>query len=306
MTRFDEARAKDITSIIRYYNVEVSQSGYFKCPFCDTKRKDSGAIKNNRFKCFHCGAGGSTIDFVARIENINPINAVNKILDDKLTVDNYNPVIEAEKCIKNDILKNMILKNSRLISRCPEGIKYFEDRGITKALDLINKDQLQIKYNEYSNYKSIIYRFKKHDFIIQKSIEKNIEGRRYVRNFGNVHPVILTSYDHNKFMIVEGIEDALTTILLGYNCIVLNSVQNINKLIDLLETNKEWAMSNNYLLCLDNDNAGNEGMKKISDYFSSIGLQYWTSKYRKQMIKYNNKDINDYYIKNILTKEGKK
>lgn len=295
MTRFDEARNKDIAEIIKHYGIEVSRNSYFKCPFHHGDR-ESAAIKDNRFKCFHsgCNSSGSTIDFVSKIENVNPIEAVNLILGGNLSKVNFDPSIEVQKEEENVVLKNMILKNSRLISRCEDGLKYFEDRGLLEALPLVNKDQLQIRFNEYNGYKTIVYRFIKEDFVIQKSINKT-NDKRFVRNFGKATPIIMKSYDHNKYLIVEGIEDGLTALILGYNFISLNSVQNVGKLIDLFNDNKEWINVNNVILCLDNDNGGNEGTEKLKSFFLSIGLNIRVSRYYRKMVEYNVKDLNDFY-----------
>lgn len=300
MSRFEEARNKSIVDILNHYGVNISKNGYFTCPFCG--HNDTAInYKTNKFTCFHssCGARGSAIDFVSKIEGINDIEAVNKILDNSLSIKKYNPIIAIEKKNKNDVLKNMTLKNSKPIGA--EGFKYFKDRGIERALSLVNPKQLEIKFNEYNGYKSIIYRFMKQDFIIQKSITKNADGKRFVRNLGSTAPVPIKSYKHNKYMIVEGIEDGLTALILGYNFITLNSVQNVGHLMELLEQNETWSKSNIFYECLDNDNAGNECKDKLKAFFSSKGLNLKVSDYKKLMIEYKVKDINELYL--FLKKE---
>ena len=299
MNRFEEARTKSIVDILNRYEVKVSRKGYFVCPFCG--HNDTAInYKTNKFTCFHssCGARGSSIDLVSKIENINSIDAVNKILDGKLSFRKYNPDFAIEKENSNNNLKNMILKNSKPIEK--EGIEYFKSRGIEKALRLVNPKQLEIKFNEYKGNKSIIYRFMKQDFIIQKGITKNADGKRFVKNLGSTAPVPIKSYKHNKYMIVEGIEDGLTALLLGYNFIALNSVCNVGRLIELLGKNENWSKANIFYECLDNDNAGNECKDKLNAYFSSKGWNLRVNDYKAMMIKYKVKDINDLYLKYIL------
>ena len=301
MNRFEDARNKSIADILNHYGVEVSRKGYFVCPFCG--HKDTAInYRTNRFKCFHssCEASGSTVDFVSKYENITPVEAVNRILDDNLSFRKYNPEFAIEKENSNNNLKNMILKNCKPVEK--EGIEYFKSRGIEKALRLVNPKQLKIEFNEYKGDKSIIYRFMKQDFVIQKSITKNSNGKRFVRNFGTAAPVPIKSYKHNKYMIVEGIEDGLTALLLGYNFITLNSVNNVGRLIELLDKNEKWSKLNIFYECLDNDNAGNECKDKLNAYFSSKGLNLRVSDYKYKMIKYKVKDINELYLK-IHTKE---
>lgn len=301
--RFAEARNKSIVDIIRHYNIDITQNGYLHCPFCSSNRKYNSGVSENKFKCFHCGVNASTIDFVSKIENINAVEAVNILLDNSLSIKKYDPHAAVQKKHENDVVKNMVLKNSRLLSRCPEGMKYFEDRALTEALPLINRDQLRIKFNDYNGYKSIIYRFVKQDFVIQKGIEKNADGKRFVRNFGNTAPVPIKAYDHNKYMIVEGIEDGLTALILGYNFITLNSIQNAGRLMELLDQHEDWLKNNTFISCLDNDEGGNECTEKLKAYFFSKGLILRDSRYRRKMIKCNVKDLNQFYI-NLKQKEG--
>ena len=305
MNRFEDARNKSIVDILNHYGVEVSRKGYFVCPFCG--HNDTAInYKTNKFTCFHssCGARGSSIDLVSKIENINSIDAVNKILDGNLSFRKYNPEFAIEKENSNNNLKNMILKNSKPVEE-KKGIEYFKSRGIDQALRLVNPKQLRIEFNEYKGRKSIIYRFMKQDFVIQKSITKNLDGKRFVRNFGTAAPVPIKSYKHNKYMVVEGIEDGLTALLLGYNFITLNSVQNVGRLMELLDKNENWSKANIFYECLDNDNAGNECKDKLNAYFSSKGLNLRVSDYKYKMIKYKVKDINDLYLKIIKPKEIK-
>ena len=98
-------------------------------------------------------------------------------------------------------------------------------------------------------------------------------------------------------MIVEGIEDGLTALLLGYNFIALNSVQNVGHLMELLDKNENWLKSNEFYECLDNDKAGNECKDKLNVFFSSKGLNLRVSDYKLMMIKYKVKDINELYLK---------
>ena len=203
MTRFDDARSKNIVDVIRHYNIDITQNGYLHCPFCSSDRKFDGAIDKNKFKCFHCGINASTIDFV-----------------------------------------------------------------------------------------------------IQKGIENNSDGKRFVRNLGNTAPVPIKAYDHNKYMIVEGIEDGLTALILGYNFITLNSIQNAGRLMELLDQHEDWLKNNTFISCLDNDEGGNECTEKLKAYFFSKGLVLRDSRYRRKMIECNMKDLNQFYISQNNRKRG--
>ena len=109
MNRFEDARNKNIVDILNHYRINVSRKGYFVCPFCG-HNDASINYEDNRFKCFHssCNESGSTVDFVSKIENITPVEAVNKILDGKLSFRKYNPDFAIEKQKSNNNLKKVI------------------------------------------------------------------------------------------------------------------------------------------------------------------------------------------------------
>lgn len=97
-------------------------------------------------------------------------------------------------------------------------------------------------------------------------------------------------------MVVEGIEDGLTALLLGYNFITLNSVNNVERLMKLLDKNENWSKANIFYECVDNDDAGKACKDKLNAYFSSKGLNLRVSDYKSLMIEYKVKDINELYL----------
>jgi DNA primase len=82
----DLARVKSEASleqILRHYGVKVQGRGQQRmalCPFHkDTKPSCSVHLERNVFNCFGCGAQGSVLDFVARIENVSILRAVARV-----------------------------------------------------------------------------------------------------------------------------------------------------------------------------------------------------------------------------------
>jgi DNA primase len=79
---FSEVRANvDMTDLARKYGYIPSRSGFICCPF---HREKTASLKlyRDHFKCFGCGAGGSVIDFTARLFNLDALDAVRRINDD--------------------------------------------------------------------------------------------------------------------------------------------------------------------------------------------------------------------------------
>ena len=63
------------------YGIEVNRSGMACCPFHDDKHP-SMKLNEEYFYCFGCGATGDVIDFTARLYNLSPKEAAEKLAQD--------------------------------------------------------------------------------------------------------------------------------------------------------------------------------------------------------------------------------
>ena len=63
------------------YGIEVNRSGMACCPFHDDKNP-SMKLNEEYFYCFGCGATGDAIDFTARLYNLSPKEAAEKLAQD--------------------------------------------------------------------------------------------------------------------------------------------------------------------------------------------------------------------------------
>ena len=63
------------------YGIEVNRSGMACCPFHDDKNP-SMKLNEEYFYCFGCGATGDVIDFIARLYNLSPKEAAEKLAQD--------------------------------------------------------------------------------------------------------------------------------------------------------------------------------------------------------------------------------
>lgn len=82
----------------RYYGLEIKNSGKACCPFHHEKTPSLG-FKGGRFKCFGCGVSGDSIDYVARLLGLAPLEAAKRINTDfrlGLPLDRHE-VTEAER-----------------------------------------------------------------------------------------------------------------------------------------------------------------------------------------------------------------
>lgn len=71
--------------------------------------------------------------------------------------------------------------------------------------------------------------------------------------------------------VVEGIFDALSIIECGAAAIALNSTSNADLLIKWIESKRATAQ---FILCLDNDDAGRRASEKLQEAFSRLNIKY--------------------------------
>ena len=267
----------------------------------------------NRCRCHKCSTNYSNVDLIQTLYNVTVPKAIKILIDNNILPVKKEELIRIrqkfrEKQIKKkkhiNQINNMIFKNS--IDPTKACLEYLESRCIKESLNGLDTDYIEIKSNIYNDNESIIYRFKKQGTGIQKSLQKNKEGKRFVRNIGNVRPIFHKAYDSNKYIIVEGIEDALTCHVLGYNFICLNSVSNTDKLIGTIKSNMKKFKDKEMLLCTDYDNAGLESFEKLEVFFREFNIKYDIPKFYENMLIDNCKDINEYYIVNKKQKKGNK
>lgn len=105
---FKRAREADLPSLWAATGKPLASSGSRLvsswCPCCgDGSRKDRVSVSKDdgiwRWRCFGCQQGGTAVDFVARIESIDPIEAARRIVGGKVTVATQ-PVVHAEKAVR--------------------------------------------------------------------------------------------------------------------------------------------------------------------------------------------------------------
>ena len=74
-------RSVTVQQAAQMYGIEVNRSGMACCPFHDDKNP-SMKLNEEYFYCFGCGATGDVIDFTARLYNLSPKEAAEKLAQD--------------------------------------------------------------------------------------------------------------------------------------------------------------------------------------------------------------------------------
>ena len=84
------------------------------------------------------------------------------------------------------------------------------------------------------------------------------------------------------------------------NFISLNSVSNVNQLLQTINQCPKFYKNNTFELALDTDKAGLEATKQIYDFMKEKGLNVKISEYHEIMKELNINDLNDLLIKEYI------
>ncbi|MCC8090767.1 MAG: CHC2 zinc finger domain-containing protein [Oscillospiraceae bacterium] len=84
---FDEIKARVTTARAAqlYTGREPNRSGFIRCPFHAGGKEKTPSLKlyaDGGFRCFGCDAGGSCVDFTARLFGETPLDAVKRLNSD--------------------------------------------------------------------------------------------------------------------------------------------------------------------------------------------------------------------------------
>lgn len=298
----------ELKELTKNYNIYSLYLDFDKsCPSCGHNAKLGNTP---RILCPKCSKAYDVIDILKFKYNVDNLELLKLLRNNKLNIAPVNKnrlLYLRNQHMKKDVellkhqqkINNMIIHNSTNLT--DNSINYLKHRGIYGAVRLIDKNIIDIRTNTYMNKETILYRFKKQKTAIQKSIHKNDTGQRFVRNLGSVSPISHRSPHNttNEFIILEGIEDALSSLVLNKNFICLNSASNFKKFESIITKSPSSFQKFKFELCTDNDEKGLECMGKLEYLFKKFNLQYSISDYFLQIQDLNLKDLNDLIMYNI-------
>lgn len=95
---FREARERvSAEEAARHYGLTFDRKGWALCPFHGDKHP-SMSFKNGRFRCWACGASGSSLDLVGNLLGLDMLGAVRRINEDfRLGLSMDRPPTQAER-----------------------------------------------------------------------------------------------------------------------------------------------------------------------------------------------------------------
>lgn len=291
-----------IEDLIRSCGIELKQKGASLtglCPFHDDKTPSlSVTPEKGLWHCFGCDAGGSVIDWVARHEKISEREAINKLcnhspiqnndfsriqkeiskdhlLDEISTLYHQNFLQNAKA---REYLINRGIKDTSLFNRFKIG---YSDGGSLKKVipekgDMVEQLQSLGILNDSGNesfYKCVTFPIKNGSERIVGMFGRSIEGDRKHYLKGN-HKGIWNSeaaLAYKTILLTESIIDALSVLQLGILNVI--PIYGTNGLTEHHLKLFENCRTEEIILCMDNDAAGNKAIEKHQELLSLKGFK---------------------------------
>ena len=297
--RIERCKQLDLKSVIEAYGGEFKK-GMFSVPGAwGYEQSPSGKVYmkggNQYFHHHKTGKHGDAIQFVQDVMGVDKSKAINMLLgEEKAEVKrNISPIDKAElvarelreKALKEEQDRKTLFAISRNSIPLMESnlcCQYLMNRGISTAAltlrdprihifensfkDKEGKDQHQIGYLFQGNGKN------SHRFMVLKGIDGEGNRNGFSRNLLTARPVFHQSQPSQKFIVTEGIEDALSALEMGdyKNFVSLNSTSSMNKLITSMNVSRKFFDNNSLEMCLDNDESGKSATHKMKVFTNIV------------------------------------
>ena len=326
--RIQRCKELDLKSVIEAYGGEFKR-GMFSAPSVfGYEATPAGKIymKNGEQRWWHHreAKGGDAIEWVKVACGVDTNKAINMLLgEEKGNIKrDISPIDRAEliaremreKALKEEKDRKTlfaITKNSIPLMESNLCCQYLMNRGISTAALTLRDPRIQIFENSFKDKDGneqhrIGYLFQgngkgSHRFMILKGIDEDGNKTGFKQNLMKSRPVFHQSQIGKPFIVCEGVEDALSAKEMQYsNFISLNSVSNVNQLLQTINQCPKFYKNNTFELALDTDKAGLEATKQIYDFMKGKGLDVKISEYHEIMKELNINDLNDLLIKEYI------
>lgn len=285
MQTIDKVKQIDIKALIE----KETGSGFSKtnqlekCPFCGsgkgTNQSPAFSIKtkDNFFKCFSCGTGGSTIDFMIALNSgWNEHRAIKYLQEEYLGIKevfqpSQNNIISAFDKMLYAIKSNPLDKASAYLK--------------SRSIDAKSLPQGSYWYDSHSN--AIVF-IDANNKLINRRMINPVKGKPKAKNHGTLNESIYDKMFFPDFDVVflqEGVINALSMI--GCSSIALFSTENKIKNPAILQ---KYIHGKTVILAMDNDDAGNKCAAYYKDFILSNRFEI---KSLRRLVLPKKKDAND-------------
>lgn len=259
---FEKVRTEiNIADVLERYGTRIDRSGKGLCPFHNDSTPSLSIDKStNRFKCFACGESGSSIDFVAKLKGMEPLDAAKEIADSFGI--RYE---EAEQKSKKQTIKEYLRECIANVGKTD----YFQRRGLSAAT--IKKYCLG--YDTWRKSVVIPYSSKLEYYQSRGTVEKTFFKPK--TEDAGVEPVFNTEALSGKskcpVFVVESPICALSIMQCGGVAVATCGTGGWRKVAEAAEKSK---IQGGLILCFDNDEPGRTASKSMAAELFEHNIKY--------------------------------
>lgn len=187
-------------------------------------------------------------------------------------------------------------------------------RGIAPIL---KANRVQIKHNYWQGVNSIIYLISYNavnddDLCIDQffedterhmAIQKTLDNSHTKRALGTSNFNFITrGINSGDIYICEGVEDSLSFTQNGLKSISLNSIANLQSLMQYLENDYTPQYNEKLIIAFDHDEAGRKATNELITFFEDYNNRNPNRKYQYNVCNYPHQfhDINDYWVSKVF------
>lgn len=282
-----QAKEYPMIDMLTNLGIEISKDRMICCPYHTEKTPSAKVGDKNMLNCFGCGKkGADTIDVYMQImgvDFITAVDAINSMGEGSVKATISTAVHADSKETAGDKYRKFLRFFKPYIALNCNKRKIVDDylntRHLEGVLNVLHENKLDIGLDSRDNVCWAL-----NGFGIVISTSKS--------NMGSPVPTLIKAHKDEEWMIAEGMTDALSAVLLGYNAISLNSVNNLDKLIDRLSSSGK-SKAHTYVIATDTDRAGLDAKNKLQIFFQKNNYNFYeyTPLYLSDC-----KDLNEFFV----------
>lgn len=276
---FDDIRERvSIVDVLNHFGIYIDKRNWCICP-CHKDTHPSGKINlkgnyANTMKCYVCGAFLDPVGIVREVKGLSVTQAIqyinNNINRNSIPLTD-KPIhrLPKKEIVVTDEQKENIAKYVKSTIKHIDKTDYFIKRGLSKQ----TIKYFCLGYDAYDGMVVIPYSSKL-DYYQKRSISGKHFFKPKIKDAGR-EPIYFANVIYNKksrpIFVVESPICAMSIYQCGGLALALCGTATINKLEKKLE---ETPTSNVFILCLDNDSAGEITSISLSRKLDSLNIKH--------------------------------
>lgn len=263
----------DVPKILsKYFEGDFSFSGSIKIP-CVFHEENVSSLSIDTttgiFHCFGCGKSGDIIDIVAKLENVNRLQAM--VIINKITeFDNQDKIIPIKKQNKNWITEAKLEFQSCVK---PSWSQIKNHYMISRGFNAKTLNQFDVRLDPLSTHPVIIPLYENDKFkgYVKRRTDGNDDEIKYLYNKGfRRNNCLIGRYKKGVIVVCEGILDLMKLWQGGFR----NVACLLGWKATRYQVEKLKQYTNTIISALDNTETGENGTALLSEHFKVIRFPF--------------------------------